>query len=54
MHSKMFLPHLMAVTIDEKLSSKSIIPEASLATSVPAIPIAKPISAYLRAGPSYN
>lgn len=44
----------MAVTIDEKLSSKSMIPEASFATSVPAIPIAKPISACLSAGPSFS
>lgn len=29
-----------------------MIPEASFATSVPAIPIAKPISAFLRAGAS--
>ena len=53
MESKMFLPHFMAVTIDRKLSSKRIIPEAYLATSVPAIPIAKPISAFLRAGASF-
>jgi hypothetical protein len=32
MESKMFLPHFMAVTIDRKLSSKRIMPEASLAT----------------------
>ncbi len=30
--SKMFLPHFMAVTIDLKLSSSKIIPEAYLAT----------------------
>ena len=49
----MFLPHFMAVTIDRKLSSKRMIPEAYLATSVPAIPIANPISAFLRAGASF-
>lgn len=36
----------------EKLSSISIIPAASLATSVPEIPIAKPISAFFKAGAS--
>ena len=35
-----------------KLSSAKIISEASLATSVPDIPIAIPIEAYLRAGAS--
>ena len=43
----------MAVTIDRKLSSSKIIPEAYLATYVPAIPIAKPISDFLRAGASF-
>lgn len=37
----------------EKLSSNNIIPAASLATSVPAIPMAKPTSAFLRAGASF-
>ena len=32
MQSKMFLPHFMAVTIEAKLSSKRMIPEASFAT----------------------
>ena len=50
--SKMFRPHFMAVTIEAKLSSKRMIPEAYLATSVPAIPIAKPISAFFKAGAS--
>jgi len=50
--SKIFLPHFIAVTIETKLSSRRIIPEAYLATSVPAIPIANPISAFLRAGAS--
>jgi len=36
----------------EKLSSARIISEASLATSVPEIPMAIPILAYLRAGAS--
>lgn len=52
MQSKMFLPHFMAVTIEAKLSSSKIIPAASLATSVPAIPIANPTSAFLSAGAS--
>jgi len=51
--SKIFLPHFMAVTMDAKLSSSKIIPEASLATYVPVIPIAKPISAFFRAGASF-
>ena len=50
--SKIFRPHFMAVTMEQKLSSRRMIPEASLATYVPAIPIAKPISAFLRAGAS--
>ena len=53
MQSKIFLPHLIAVTIDEKLSSKSMIPDASLATSVPYMPIANPISAFFNAGASF-
>lgn len=40
MLSYTFLPHLQAVKILLKLSSIKIIPAASLATSVPAIPIA--------------
>jgi hypothetical protein len=43
----------MAVMIEAKLSSKRIIPAASLATSEPVIPIANPISAFLRAGASF-
>lgn len=42
----------MAVIILLKLSSNKIIPAASLATSVPAIPIAKPTSAFFKAGAS--
>lgn len=52
MQSKIFLPYLIAVIILLKLSSNKIIPEASLATSVPAIPIAKPTSAFFNAGAS--
>jgi len=48
----MFLPHLQAVTILLKLSSNKMIPAASLATSVPAIPMAKPTSAFFKAGAS--
>lgn len=50
--SKIFLPHFIAVTIEQKLSSIKMIPDAYLATYVPAIPIAKPISAFFRAGAS--
>jgi hypothetical protein len=46
----MFLPHITALTIELKLSSRRIIAAASLATSVPAIPIAKPTSAFFKAG----
>lgn len=52
MHSNMFLPYFAAVTILLKLSSNSMIPAAYFATSVPAIPIAKPISAFFSAGAS--
>jgi len=38
---------------EEKLSSTRMIPAASLATSVPAIPIANPISAFFNAGASF-
>lgn len=48
----MFLPQITAVKILAKLSSRRIMSEASLATSVPVIPIAKPTSAFLRAGAS--
>lgn len=51
--SKMFRPHFMAVTIELKLSSRRIIPEAYFATSVPVIPIAKPMSALFSAGASF-
>jgi hypothetical protein len=42
----------MAVTIELKLSSSKIIPDAYLATYVPAMPIANPISAFFKAGAS--
>src|SRR3989338_11319056 len=45
-------PSSTALTIEVKLSSISIISEASFATSVPVIPIAMPMSAFLSAGAS--
>lgn len=48
----MFLPYLTVTIMLAKLSSNSIIPEASLAISVPVYPIAKPISAFFSAGAS--
>jgi hypothetical protein len=50
--SYMLRPHKTAFTMDEKLSSIRVIEAASLATSVPDIPIANPTSAFLRAGAS--
>ena len=49
----MFLPQSTALTIELKLSSISMIAAASRATSVPLIPIAKPTSAFLKAGASF-
>ena len=49
----MFLPQITALTIELKLSSRRMIDAASLATSVPVIPIAKPTSAFFRAGASF-
>jgi energy-converting hydrogenase Eha subunit A len=46
------LPHLTPLTIEQKLSSIIIISEASLAISVPAIPIAKPTLASFNYGAS--
>mmetsp|Transcript_12307 Transcript_12307/g.35035 ORF Transcript_12307/g.35035 Transcript_12307/m.35035 type:complete len:205 (-) Transcript_12307:2124-2738(-) len=46
-------PHMHALTMDEKLSSKMTISAASFATSVPAIPIARPTSASFIAGASF-
>lgn len=47
------MPKKPTFTIDVKLSSVRIISDASFATSVPAIPIAKPTSAFFNAGPSF-
>ena len=41
-----------AFTIEAKLSSNNIMSHAAFDTSVPAIPIANPTSAFLRAGAS--
>jgi hypothetical protein len=49
----MFLPQRTAFTMEAKLSSRRIISAACLATSVPVIPIAKPTSAFFRAGASF-
>lgn len=49
----MFLPHLTALTIDTKLSSMIKMSAAYFATSVPAMFIANPTSALLRAGASF-
>jgi len=46
------LPSIIPCTIEAKLSSSKIISDASLATSVPSIPIAIPISAFFMAGES--
>jgi len=48
----MFLPQRTALTMELKLSSSKMIAADSLATYVPAIPIANPTSAFLRAGAS--
>lgn len=53
MQSKMFLPYFTAVMILPKLSSSRIMPAAYLATYVPAIPIANPMSAFFSAGASF-
>jgi hypothetical protein len=50
--SKILLPYSTPITIAEKSSFKRIISAASLATSVPVIPIEIPISAFLIAGES--
>ncbi len=52
MESYTFLPQITDLTMEEKLSSVRMMSEASLATSVPAMPMAKPTSAILRAGAS--
>ena len=48
----MFLPHNTALTIESKSSLMRIMAAAYFATSVPAIPIAKPTSAFFNAGAS--
>ena len=53
MESNILLPHITALTIELKLSSSNIIAAASRATSVPAIPIANPTSAFFNAGASF-
>ncbi len=54
MFSYMIRPPFTALTIVAKLSSASIISEASLVTSVPVMPIATPMSACLSAGASFT
>ena len=49
---RIFRPHFIAVTIELKLSSRIIIPEASFANWVPDNPIDIPTSAFLNAGAS--
>jgi hypothetical protein len=49
----MLRPHMTALTIELKLSSSSIIAEASRATYVPVMPIANPTSAFFSAGASF-
>jgi hypothetical protein len=53
MQSKIFLPYLIAVMMLPKLSSNRMMPAAYLATSVPAMPIANPMSDFFRAGASF-
>ena len=52
--SKTIRPSSTALTKEAKLSSVKIISDASLATSVPVIPIATPISAFFNAGASFT
>ena len=52
--SKILLPYSTPITNELKSSFKRIISAASLATSVPVIPIAIPISALLIAGESFT
>ena len=52
MLSKMPRPSSTAATIEAKLSSVRVIAAASLVTSVPVMPIATPMSAFLSAGAS--
>lgn len=48
----MLRPHSAAFTIEAKLSSRRMISQAALETSVPAIPIANPTSDFFKAGAS--
>ena len=52
--SNIFLPCLTASTIVTKLSSVKTISAAFLATSVPFLPIAIPMSAFFKAGASFT
>ncbi len=52
MFPKTMRPSSTAATMVAKLSSSRVMPAASLLTSVPAMPIAMPTSAFLRAGAS--
>ena len=52
--SKIRRPSSTPVTIEAKLSSSKIMSAACLDTSEPAIPMATPISAFLRAGESFT
>ena len=54
MFAKMPRPSRIAATIVAKLSSARIMSAASLATSVPAMPIATPMSAAFSAGASFT
>mmetsp|Transcript_10395 Transcript_10395/g.33012 ORF Transcript_10395/g.33012 Transcript_10395/m.33012 type:complete len:237 (-) Transcript_10395:1933-2643(-) len=47
-------PHLTACTMEENLSSRMTMSDASLATSVPVMPMATPMSASLSAGASFT
>ncbi len=53
MESQIFLPQSTALTLELKLSSIRMMAAAYLATSVPLTPIAKPTSAFLKAGASF-
>ena len=52
MLSKIARPSSTAATMDAKLSSASTMSAAALDTSVPVIPMAMPMSAFLSAGAS--
>ena len=53
MESYTLRPHITAFTIDTKLSSISTMSDASFATDVPVMPIAKPTLLFASAGPSF-